>query len=44
MKNKFLFILLILTCSIVLSLMMLMGRLEILPVLILFNPKTWNKI
>jgi trk system potassium uptake protein TrkH len=30
--------------KIILSLMMLMGRLEILPVLILFNPKTWNKI
>jgi trk system potassium uptake protein TrkH len=30
--------------KIVLSLMMLIGRLEILPVLILFNPKAWKKI
>ncbi len=30
--------------KIVLSLMMLIGRLEILPVFILFNPKAWKKI
>lgn len=30
--------------KIVLSLIMLLGRLEILPVLILFNPKTWKKV
>ena len=30
--------------KIVLSLTMLLGRLEILPVLILFNPKTWKKV
>lgn len=30
--------------KIVLSLTMLLGRLEILPVLILFNPKTWQKL
>ncbi|MBR2971013.1 MAG: TrkH family potassium uptake protein [Clostridia bacterium] len=30
--------------KIVLTLTMLLGRLEILPVLILFNPKTWKKI
>ncbi len=30
--------------KIVLTLAMLMGRLEILPVLILFSPKTWKKI
>ena len=29
--------------KIILTLMMLLGRLEILPVLILFNPKTWKK-
>ena len=30
--------------KIVLTLTMLLGRLEILPVLILFNPKTWKKV
>ncbi|MBR7116432.1 MAG: TrkH family potassium uptake protein [Clostridia bacterium] len=30
--------------KIVLTLTMLIGRLEILPVLILFNPKTWKKV
>ncbi|MBQ7408776.1 MAG: TrkH family potassium uptake protein [Clostridia bacterium] len=30
--------------KIILTLTMLLGRLEILPVLILFNPKTWKKI
>ena len=30
--------------KIVLSLTMIIGRLEILPVLILFNPRTWKKI
>ena len=30
--------------KIVLSFTMLLGRLEILPVLILFNPRTWKKI
>ncbi len=30
--------------KIILSLTMLLGRLEILPVLILFNPKTWKKV
>ena len=30
--------------KIVLTLTMMVGRLEILPVLILFNPKTWKKI
>ena len=30
--------------KILLSLTMILGRLEILPVLILFNPKTWKKI
>jgi trk system potassium uptake protein TrkH len=30
--------------KILLTLTMLVGRLEILPVLILFNPKTWKKI
>ena len=29
--------------KIILSLTMLLGRLEILPVLILFSPKTWKK-
>lgn len=30
--------------KIILSLVMMMGRLEILPVLILFSPKTWKKV
>ena len=30
--------------KIILTLMMLIGRLEILPVLILFSPKTWKKV
>ena len=30
--------------KILLSFTMLLGRLEILPVLILFNPKTWKKV
>jgi trk system potassium uptake protein TrkH len=29
--------------KVILSLMMMLGRLEILPVLILFSPKTWKK-
>ena len=30
--------------TVILTLTMLVGRLEILPVLILFSPKTWKKV